>query len=181
MLTPDNYTMSNYEDIEDTRQLNELSNEELVLKQKEGKPEGARYCFLSNLNDNDWANGLGELIEELNKNIENNKDIKVIQATLQALQDTILYDNVAETKDVINDFIKLRSLALQSGKYRENSYKQQISIILLLDALARHYIKYSFGDNFDDESECLHLSHMLANVIIIRYQINTYYNKEVLL
>jgi len=178
MLTPDNYTMSNYEDIEDTRQLNELSNEELVLKQKEGKPEGARYCFLPSLNSDDLDNDIGKLIEELNKNIENNKDLKVIQSILQTLQDTILRSSVIETKDIINDFIKLRSLALKSGKYREDSYKQQISIILLIDALSRHFIKYSFGDSFDDESGFLHLSHMLANTVIIRYQINTYYNKE---
>lgn len=160
---------------EDYRQLRELSNEELVLKQKEGKPSGARYCFLSAL---DLSTDVGKYIETLTTYIDTYKPIYIVLDALEEIQQEILNTNSATKNLIITDFINLRSQALKNGKYRENSYKQKIDVNLLIDALSRHYIKHSFGDMKDEESGFLHLSHMLANVIIIKYQIRTYYKEN---
>ena len=81
---------------------------------------------------------------------------------------------VEHKNDVLKDLIRLRNQAISSGKYTLDGYKEKIDLHLLFDALARHFLKYSFGDIIDTESGYLHKSHMLANVLIIRYQIRTY-------
>lgn len=144
--------------------------EDNVLKQKEGKPEGARYCWIQEIKNDDLGLALNILIEDVSNKL--NFNMMRMRHLISVIKIEIF--NNKDKNLIINDLIKLRYDAIKSGKYKVDGYKQEIDINLLLDALSRHYIKLSFGDEFDNESGCLHLSHMLANVLIIQYQLRTY-------
>lgn len=169
--------MGHYDEYEeqDRRQ----SCDGITLKHTNGKEEGARFCFLYELAHNDQVldYGLGNLIDDLMSNyeaIKKDSKEKRIDLLYSKVQNVIKILVASNKRQVISDLIKLRHQAVDSGKYSVNSYKIKIDLSLLLDALARHYIKYSFGDERDEESGYLHKSHMLANLLIIRYQLRTY-------
>lgn len=136
------------------------------IKHSEGKPAGARYCFLEALNDDLIGYKIAEIVNILETKGK-------IQNYIYQLKEDVL--NKGNKLDIVNDLIKLRTQALDSGKYTKEGYKQKIDVSLLLDALARHYIKLLYVGQYDDESGCLHLSHILANLIIIDYQVRTYH------
>jgi len=149
-------------------------NTETVLKNKKGKPKDARYCFLDCFEE---RLDLGSLIEQLVFKIDSKQPQQNIEHHLSVMEYQ-LSENSIDKEILINDLILLRSQALESGKYRVDGYKQPIDLAFLLDALARHYIKYALGDHIDEESGYHHLSHVLANILLIRYQVRSYYNKN---
>lgn len=156
---------------QDTRQ----QRDSVILKHSAGKEEGARFCFLEALSDHKNSNeyyiaaAITSCVELLAQKEYN------VKAQILLYLDIIKRLLVADHKnDVLKDLIRLRNQAISSGKYSLNGYKEKINLNLLFDALARHFIKYSFGDITDAESGYLHKSHMLANVLIIRHQIRIY-------
>lgn len=61
------------------------------------------------------------------------------------------------------------------SKYGSHNYKQGISISHLLDASIRHTLQFSNGEDFDEESEVLHLGCAMANLAMA---IDMYYNNK---
>lgn len=148
-----------------------------TLKDTINKPEGARFCYLSSLEyitpTPTQLKGLGEALHNIVIANESNS-INECKLHLSATVSHIL-DN-ENKQEIIDNLIKLRAWALSTGKYEINSYKNPIDIKLLLDATARHYIKLILLCEVDEESGCLHISHILANLIMIAEQL---YNRGI--
>lgn len=140
-----------------------------TIKHSDGKPEGARYCFIEELT----GDRLGKLIARLVHEVDNKLDAYNLKLRLNDIRSELMKDK--NNREIVHDLITLRSKAITSKKYTVDGYKEKIDINLLLDALARHYIKYSLVDIRDEESECLHLSHIWANIILIGYQLEHHY------
>lgn len=146
-----------------------LKKIKISQKHFKDKPFNARYCFLEAIRKNE-LDAIGYKISEIVNIFDRKGNILEYITRLQ-------YDILAcDTKlNIISDLITLRQQALDTKKYTIEGYKEKIDVSLLLDALARHYIKWVYVSDKDEESGCLHLSHMLANLIIINYQVRTYY------
>jgi hypothetical protein len=79
---------------------------------------------------------------------------------------------------LVNNLISLREQAISSGKYDKYSYRKKIDIEKLFDAAARHYIKYIFNIEKDEESGFTHLAHITANLIMIHVQLKILKNEK---
>lgn len=146
-------------------------------KDTANKPKDARYCFLNVLADRDdlLLRGVGTLLDSLVHRIEENDNKESVLKVLSLLKHHILDVARNEKLNIIEELIALRADVLRIGKYKKDDYKEKIDISLLLDAAARHYIKYVLGTVIDEESGHSHLAHLLANVVLIRYQVENYY------
>ena len=147
-------------------QVDTRRQQDMQYKDTKGKPNGARYCYLSDI---EQSNQIGCRLDALVNLIEAKHDVT---KHIEGLQRVVLAQG--DKKRIINDLISLRSSAISSGKYTREGWKEKLDFSLLLDALARHYIKLVYISEIDDESGCLHLAHILANLIMLRYQIRTY-------
>lgn len=147
----------------------ELTNYK-TIKETKGKPAGARWCYIDKISNN----YLGVLINELVYLIESKNDLHIILINIKELEQE-LFRQIEDKELLINELIKIREQAVSSGKYSKEGYKSIINPELLLDAIARHYIKLVYIGPLDKESGCLHLAHILANLIMIQYQLENYY------
>ena len=166
---------------EDTieKKLEKVSKE--PKKETAGKPEGARYFFLESLaclhNVDNLTSELGteikQLVDVLEERIETSQPINNKRLVIKDMIDFIIdeYNTQYGQSRLLDDLIKLRYDTISTGKYTINSYKELIDISLLLDAMARHYIKMVLISSVDEESGCLHLSHIIANLLIIDIQL----------
>lgn len=140
-----------------------LPNDELK-KQTKGKPEGARNCFLTYLQQ------LPKEIDE--KNFEHLQKlaelIELSDIDIRALREMYhcIEHSYGDNLKLWSEVIGVRNQALKSGKYKPQSYKDPIDITLLQDAMARHYIKYLMVSKLDEESGYSHLAHIVANILI---------------
>jgi hypothetical protein len=57
-------------------------------------------------------------------------------------------------------------------KYERSNWRKPFPMEELVDSLTRHLVKYMSGEEFDDESGCHHLDHVLANSIFLSYHFN---------
>lgn len=138
-------------------------------KNKEGKPEGARYNFIDLLPlivshteiEKLFSSALNDFIYAKTKN---HSDVIFLVDLLHRMN---IY-----SFELWENLTNLRNQAIISGKYSPLSYKEKIEIDDLLDAVARHWIKHLFINPIDVESKCSHLAHILANLIIIAGQLN---------
>ncbi len=147
-----------------------LPVEEAPRKHVEGKPEGARFCYLASIvSCSQFANSELEYIAE-------RLDSLVITPTEADWVSVINSCAVAMggQDELWAGVIAVRRKALESGKYSPESYKEPIDKDLLLDAAARHLIYYLFDDIIDKESGENHLAHIVANIIMYSYQVAHY-------
>jgi len=63
----------------------------------------------------------------------------------------------------------IRVLTFGCKKYSPNNWKVVKPQGSYLDATFRHLIKYSEGEEFDDESEESHLSHAICDILFLEY------------
>lgn len=142
------------------------------LKETKGKFGGARYCYLGrhaeirNDADEELIN-LESALEDLVRLVDNKETV----FARQTIQDALLNISGLDSK-FLENLTAVRMHALESGKYTVESYKERISINLLLDAAARHFLKYIYISKLDEESGITHLAHIAANLIMIDTQIN---------
>ncbi len=78
---------------------------------------------------------------------------------------------IGSHRELFDGVIAVRSKALESGKYTQESWKEPIDIDLLLDAAARHLISYLYVGQIDKESGENHMCHIVANVLMIAQQL----------
>lgn len=137
-------------------------------KDKAGKAEGARYAFLDLLPEITHTSALDKKFSrQLNDFVYTpNRTVDQVGELVSMIHEM----HVVQFK-VWEDLTTLRNQAIMSGKYSPLSYKEPIDVEDLLDAVARHWIKHLFISYRDEESGQSHLSHILANLIIIAGQL----------
>ena len=142
------------------------------LKETKGKFEGARYCYLGrhaeirNDADEELIN-LESALDDLVRFVDHKETV----FARQTIKDALILICELDSK-FLENLTAVRMYALESGKYTVESYKERISVNLLLDAAARHFLKYIYISKLDEESGVTHLAHIAANLIMIDTQIN---------
>ncbi len=134
-------------------------------KDTQGKPAGARWCYIAGLADMTDNMCIKEMCWGLDNLINTgyiDKGTFLFYCGLAHGNKKLLFDGV----------IAVRRKALESGKYVAESYKEPIDKDLLLDAMARHLIAYMFIGHIDTESDENHIAHIVANLIMYTYQVN---------
>lgn len=149
----------------------EIANgESKPLKETAGKPEGARYCFLTDIGstiDHPYSH-IGKHLAAIVREQDNNNP----QASMYIIEN--LLPTLIDSSN-LSELIGVRADALASGKYVTESYREKIDVNLLLDAAARHYLKLLFVENIDAESGYPHIAHITANLIIIHTQLRLHH------
>lgn len=144
-------------------------------KDKVGKPEGARYAFLDGLSllySSSTIQAIGYAITSMAFLNEKN-DYESMWPQLQLILNVI--SQCGDNESIYIDYVKLRMDAVNRGKYLTDGYRIKLNLSEYLDAMARHLLKFLLIDERDEESGCLHLAHILANVAIMSYQLNEHY------
>lgn len=146
------------------------------LKETQGKAKDARYCYLGDIArvafdhpvmSDAVYDQLLLLGEHLSIIVESIDDDNLENAQYYCSE---ILNNVMQDGDMIHELVKVRAQALNSGKYTVEGYRHTIDITLLLDAAARHFLQIVFVGDIDKESECKHLAHIAANMIMIHTQ-----------
>ena len=140
-------------------------------KHTKGKAEGARYCYLASLaSASEYAETAADyLARKLDELLGYYPEVsEQINMMLVVEYATIA---IGSGKELWDGVIAVRRKALESGKYTQESWKEEIDPDLLLDAAARHMITYLYVDEIDEESGENHLCHVVANVLMFAYQL----------
>lgn len=158
--------MSHYsEELEELMIKNKIMRERFKPgKQKEGKTEGARYCYMDLMPIAlEWEDTTIHWACDHFNNFVYSRELDDLQSAVRALINT---DDI-----IIKEVIEVRYHTIQSGKYDPQSYQEEMNVDDLLDAAARHMIQHLIGNERDEESGKLHLSHFCANMIMIAGQL----------
>jgi dATP/dGTP diphosphohydrolase len=142
-----------------------------VKKHIKGKAEGARFCYLAAIAA---ASEYAETaVDYLARRLDNLLDrYPEVSEQINLMMIVEYASIVMGSKDLWKGVIAVRRKALESGKYTQESWKEPIDPDLLLDAAARHMISYLYVDEIDEESGENHLCHIVANVLMLAYQLS---------
>lgn len=143
------------------------------LKETDGKPEGARYCYLRDIvlaANKSYLLPLASEIEAVVNSVTENNYMAAMSANRAALKLISGMD-----KDFLKNLVGVRAHAINSGKYELYGYRQKIPLWTLLDALARHMLKILFISDIDEESGFHHFGHMSANLVMIDAQLRLHH------
>ena len=140
-------------------------------KHSKGKAEGARFCYLSSIAaaseySDTAADYVGRRLDDL---LSHQYEVSQQITYMMIVEYAALA--IGSHRELFDGVIAVRSKALESGKYTQESWKEPIDIDLLLDAAARHLISYLYVGQIDKESGENHMCHIVANVLMIAQQL----------
>lgn len=78
---------------------------------------------------------------------------------------------VLEAKHALNEVAQVLEYGEQ--KYARGNWHKGLNHTEICDSLLRHLTAYLSGEDIDDESQCKHVGHVLANAIFLAELINT--------